>query len=103
MYSRHSSATTPEWFSRRNSALRQADLKELYWSWEQPSKPTEKTTFGLLSDVKHPCTQSGYQAAPHDIDGQVNMSRWGIYHPPSYQELSRTVNLPPLHITHKRG
>ena len=95
-YARRAEATVPDWYQRRVNTIRQGDTKERLWPWELTSRPTEKKAYGISRESPRP-VQRGYQAVPHDITGQVQMPKWGLYHPPHYAEPSRVEPLPPLH------
>lgn len=101
-YARSAASTTPDWYSRRVSTIRGGDLTELTWKpWEQTSKPNEKKVYGMVREPRHRPWQRGYQATPHEIDGQIPMPRWGLYHPHYYQEPARCEPLPPVHADEK--
>ena len=70
------------------------------WPWELTSKPTEKRAYGIKRESPRPW-QRGYQAVPHDIEGQVQMPRHGLYNPPHYQEPGRVEPLPPINVDMK--
>lgn len=97
MYSRSAAATVPDWYSRRLNTVRKGDSKELNWVWDQPSKPTQRKTFGMGTELQKPCVQRGHQASPHDVEGQVTNSRFALYHPAHYQEPARAEALPSVH------
>lgn len=99
-YARRADAQHPDWYTRRVNTIRGADTKERLWHWERPQKPTEKKAFGISRASPRPW-QRGYQAVPHDIQGQVQMPRHGLYHPPHYGEPSGVEPLPALHIDQK--
>lgn len=97
----HSAASQhPDWYNRRVDTICRADTKERLWHWERPYKPTEKTAYGISRDSPRPW-QRGYQAVPHDVEGQVPMPRWGLYNPPHYEEPNRVEPLPPIHPDQK--
>lgn len=100
-YARSAAATVPDWYARRVATIRGGDMKELLWSWEGTSKATEKKVFGIDRKVQPVPCQRGHQSTPHDIDGQVAMPRWGLYHPHHYEEPSRALPLPPIHPDEK--
>lgn len=99
-YARRADAQCPDWYARRVNTIRQADTKEQLWPWEQTSKPTERRVYGLGRESPRP-VQRGYQAVPHEIEGQVAMPRWGLSHPHHYEEPSRVGPLPPVHADEK--
>ena len=100
-YARRAEATGPDWYNRRVRDIRSADTTERLWPWELTSKPTEKSAFGIRRESPRP-VQRGHQATPHDIEGQVQMPKWGLYHPHHYEEPSRVEPLPPLHVDMKQ-
>ena len=99
-YAQKADATSPDWYSRRTNTIRGGDIKELLWPYEGTSKPTEKKTFGITKD---PPIQwrKGYRAVPHDIEGQVVVPRWGLYHPGHYECPGRAEQLPAIHPDEK--
>ena len=99
-YARSAAATSPDWYTRRVENIRGGHTKMRLWHYERPQKPTEKQVYGLYRDPPRPW-QRGYQAVPHNIEGQVQMPKHGLYNPPHYQEPGRVEPLPPLHIDQK--
>ena len=99
-YARGAASQHPDWYTRRVQTIHKADNKMRLWHYERPQKPTEKQVYGLYRDPPRPW-QRGYQAVPHDVEGQVQMPRHGLYHPHYYQEPSRVEPLPPLHTDMK--
>ena len=53
-------------------------IQERLWHWERPYKPTEKTAYGISRDSPRPW-QRGYQAVPHDVEGQVSFGYLKIF------------------------
>jgi len=99
-YARRAESWHPDWYARRVATQRHSDTKERLWPWELTSRPTEKRVYGVARESPRP-VQRGYQATPHDVQGQVQMPRWGLYHPPHYEEPSRVEPLPALNMGEK--
>ena len=100
-YARSATSTTPDWYSRRVGAIRSGDLTHLMWKpWDQTSKPSEKKVYGIVREPRHRPWMRGYQA-PLEVDGRVQVPRWGLYHPHHYQEPARCEPLPPVHADEK--
>jgi len=99
-YARSAEAWHPDWYARRVDTIRQANTKERLWPWELTSRPTEKRVYGLARESPRP-VQRGFQAVPHQIQGQVEMPRWGLFHPDHYSRPSRVEHLPTLHSDEK--
>ena len=95
-YARRAESRHPDWYNRKVNYTRNSDIKNMMWTWDKTDKPTFKKTFGITREPPKP-VQKGYQATPHNIEGQVQMPRWGLYHPDFYQEKCGVEPLPPLH------
>jgi len=94
-YAQRADAQHPDWYTRRVNNIRQAYTKGRLWPWELTSRPTEKRVYDSSSEMPQP-VQTGYQAAPHAMQGQIPMPKWGLFHPSHYEKPSRVEPLPPI-------
>ncbi|ESO06679.1 hypothetical protein HELRODRAFT_188446 [Helobdella robusta] len=72
MHSRSKQATEPDWFTRRPTQRRiisQADY--------MGTDPDRRMVLAEVTST----WKSGYRAVPHNLEGQVSVPKWGIYHP----------------------
>lgn len=87
-----------------------ADYKNINWAYEYPSKPTSRINDDFISvtnevmqkDTLKPIahnrsyTGSNTFPKPDHIPKEVPVPKWGLYHPPNYEEPIRYNHFPPI-------
>ncbi|XP_071110982.1 uncharacterized protein [Haliotis cracherodii] len=107
-YARRASSQHPDWYNRRRDTVRRADYKNINWHNERPSKPTARTHDDfvpytnevMMKDVIKPMPHNkGFQGTvtfPKPFPMEVPAPKWGLYHPPHYEEPTRLNHFPPV-------
>ena len=94
-YARRSDAREPDWYTRRVNIVRGGDTTYLDWKWDQTSHPTYRRTFGMEDEPKR-TGYIGYPDKSHQIEGQIPVPKWGLNHPPHYQDPNRVDAMTPV-------
>ena len=106
----HTSLTIILKYGTWSSFFIAADYKNINWAYEYPSKPTSRINDDFISVTNEVIQKDTLKPIPHNkayqgcntfpspdhIPKEVPVPKWGLYHPPNYEEPIRYNHFPPI-------